>query len=199
VIVRFFQLLIGIPLLVAGFGLAIIAAVGASTEKSDRTIAIVWGVFAFVLIGIGFLLCKSRPRIPMPPVLAQDGTSPLRHVTIHDNGTVAARLTTIDEARSSLHELRMVKKAFAIQKRAILDQQKAIRASYTDRLRRRSPKFRGSGPGAKFLRDQDTDSRAAARNHLAEKLKPLEVEKQRLQASMMNVDMKISEIQAFLG
>lgn len=64
-------------------------------------------------------------------------------VTITDDGELRVSARSIAETKIAIKELKLKKKEYALVKRKIHQNQKQIRAEYTDRVRQRGSKFRG--------------------------------------------------------
>ncbi len=73
------------------------------------------------------------------------------YVQIHDSH-IEVNPNTPQEAQLAPRELRLVKKEYSLAKRQINEMQQAIRAEYTDEVRRRGSMMRGGGGLGKFVR-----------------------------------------------
>ena len=77
-----------------------------------------------------------------------------------------------------------------------ITEQKAIRAEYTDTVRRRGSKVAGGGGFGRFLRNMQTISNDSARRELANALAPLENTKQRIELAMTASENAIAQLEA---
>lgn len=203
--IRILKLIIGLPLILAGAVLALVAVVGfiADASAAGRAVAFVMAVFSLLLLIVGFRLVKrTRAKNEGVASLMYSGTSNavdgFQYITVASNGRISVNANSAAEANAAIKELRILKKSFALQKRAVLDRQKAIRAKYTDQVRRRGSKFRGGGGFGRFIRNMQTISRDSSRSELARQLEPLENEKQRLEHAIAQVDSLITQVQSHL-
>ena len=78
----------------------------------------------------------------------------------------------------------------------ILEEQRKIRANYTDKVRRRSPMFRGGGGVGTVIRGVQTNLRAGERQVLAKQLEPLEVMRRHLEGNITNIDGETLRLQS---
>ena len=125
------------------------------------------------------------------------GKSNTSFVRISGNN-VRVNAKTVPEAKLALKELKLHKKDYALAKRQINEQQKAIRAAYTDEIRRRGSKFQGGGGVGRFIRIVQTAKRDGARKELAKKLEPLEVKKRQVEAIITAIDQTALQIEAHI-
>jgi hypothetical protein len=77
-----------------------------------------------------------------------------------------------------------------------MQEQREIRAAYTDLVRRRGSKFIGGRSVGRIIRAFQTLNRDAARSQLAKELAPLEQERARIEAWNMAIDSVIIQLQA---
>jgi hypothetical protein len=117
------------------------------------------------------------------------------YVKIHGS-RISVNAKTLPEAKVALKELRMVKKEYSLKKREINEIQKAIRAKYTDDIRRRGSMFRGGGGIGRFVRDVQSAGRDAHRERLAKALAPYEKQKQEVESAIMAIDSLIIQAEA---
>ena len=87
------------------------------------------------------------------------------------------------------------KKELSLSKRAIIQEQREIRADYIDLVRRRGSKFIGGGSIGRIIRSFQTLDRDAVRRQLANELAPLEEERTRIEAWIMAIDSVIIQLQ----
>ncbi|HAZ43283.1 MAG TPA: hypothetical protein DDW76_31075 [Cyanobacteria bacterium UBA11369] len=119
-------------------------------------------------------------------------------VTITEDGQLLVSAKSIAEAKIAIKELKLKKKEYALIKREISQQQKQIRAEYTDRVRQRGSKFRGGGSIGSFVRTVQTINRDADRRLLAQQLAPLEQKKNVVEAIINAIDQAILQIQRYI-
>jgi hypothetical protein len=125
------------------------------------------------------------------------GLAPARFIELR-GGTVRVTAKSRAEATIALKELKIKRKEFGLKKRAISDQQRAIRANYTDEVRNRGSMMRGGGGIGKIFRTIQTISRDGRRSRLAHELAPLETKKQEIEAVLRAIDSVIVQLEANL-
>lgn len=125
---------------------------------------------------------------------------PQSYVTISSRGEIRVTADSVPEAKLAIKELKLKKKALLLAKRQLMDQERAIRASYTDKIRRQGSKFQGPGiwGQGRFVRAAQTVARDKARKDLAKQLAPLEEERQRLEAMVAAVDQAILKVESYI-
>jgi hypothetical protein len=129
---------------------------------------------------------------------AQNDSALLQFVTVATNGHIHVNARTAPEAKLAMKELRLLKKGLALRKRDVTNQQRAIRAQYTDSVRHRGSKLPGLGKFGRFIRVMQTSSRDRARRGLATALEPLEKVKQQIDAGVNALDRSIAETEMFV-
>ncbi|WP_373526720.1 hypothetical protein [Nostoc sp.] len=95
-------------------------------------------------------------------------------VSIDDDGKFHISVESVQDAKIAIKELKLKKKEYALVKREISQQQKVIRAKYTENVRQRGSKIRGGGGLGQLIRTVQTSNRDADRRALAQELAPLE-------------------------
>lgn len=119
-------------------------------------------------------------------------------VTITANGELRVSAQSVAEAKIAIKELKLKKREYALVRREITQQQKQIRAEYTDSVRQRGSKFRGGGTIGYLVRTVQTINRDAARRTLAQELAPLEEQKNAVEAIINAIDRAILQIEKFI-
>lgn len=119
-------------------------------------------------------------------------------VKITDNGELRISARSVAEAKIAIKELKLKKKEYALVKREISQQQKQIRAEYTDQVRQRGSKFRGGGSIGRLVRTVQTINRDADRRTLAQALAPLEQQKNVVEAIINAIDQTILQVERFI-
>jgi hypothetical protein len=119
-------------------------------------------------------------------------------VTIADNGELRVSARTVAEAKIAIKELKLKKKEYALVKREISQQQKQIRADYTDQVRQRGSKLRGGGSIGRLVRTVQTVNRDADRRNLAQQLAPLEQQKNTVDGIINAIDQTILQVEKFI-
>jgi hypothetical protein len=104
----------------------------------------------------------------------------------------------VAEAKIAIKELKLKKKEYVLVKREISQQQKQIRAEYTDQVRQRGSKFRGGGNMGRLIRTVQTVNRDADRRSLAQKLAPLEEQKNTIDTIINAIDQTILQLERFI-
>ena len=119
-------------------------------------------------------------------------------VRITDNGELRISARSVAEAKIAIKELKLKKKEYALVKREISQQQKQIRAEYTDQVRQRGSKFRGGGNVGRLVRTIQTINRDSDRRSLAQDLAPLEQQKNTIEAVINAIDQTILQVEKFI-
>jgi hypothetical protein len=109
---------------------------------------------------------------------------------------IRVNTSTVAEAKFAIKELKLKKKEYSLQKRAVTDKQKEIRAQYTDEVRSRGSMMRGGGGLGKFVRAVQSASRDSKRAQLANALAPYENQKQDIDAILRAIDSAILQVEA---
>lgn len=120
-------------------------------------------------------------------------------VTITDDGELRVSARSIAEAKIAIKELKLKKKEYALVKREISQNQKQIRAEYTDRVRQRGSKFIGGGSIGRFVRTVQTINRDVDRRTLAQQLAPLEQQKNTFDGIINAIDQAILQIEKYIA
>lgn len=119
-------------------------------------------------------------------------------VSFTPNDEIVVRATTVAEAKLALKELKLKKKEQSILKRQLMEQERQIRATYTDTVRRRGSKFQGNGTIGKYVRIYQTAKNDATRSNLAVELTPLEHQKSRCEAMLQLLNKFILQVEMFI-
>ena len=119
-------------------------------------------------------------------------------VKFTDDGELCISASSVAEAKIAIKELKLKKKEYALVKREISQQQKQIRAEYTDQVRQKGSKFRGGGGIGSFVRTVQAISRDATRRSLAQDLAPLEQQKSAVEAIIDTIDQAILKVERFV-
>ncbi|NJO79247.1 MAG: hypothetical protein HC827_12490 [Cyanobacteria bacterium RM1_2_2] len=119
-------------------------------------------------------------------------------VMIATDGEWRILVRSVAEAKTAIKELKLKKKEYALIKREISQQQKQIRAEYTDQVRQRGSKFRGGGSIGCLVRTVQTIHRDADRRTLAQELAPLEQQKNAIEAIINTIDQTILQVERFI-
>ncbi len=119
-------------------------------------------------------------------------------VTMTDSGELRISARSVAEAKIAIKELKLKKKEYALMKREISQQQKQIRADYTDQVRQRGSKLRGGGSIGHLVRTVQTINRDADRRTLAQELAPLEQQKNVIESMVNTIDQTILQVERFI-
>lgn len=95
-------------------------------------------------------------------------------IEVSPEGTISVNATSIRELKLALKQLKLEKKKLLLLKKQASEQERQIRANYTDYTRNRGSMIRGGGTIGKFIRLGQTVSRDGARRALADQLAPYE-------------------------
>lgn len=119
-------------------------------------------------------------------------------VTIAVDGDVHVSARSVVEAKIAIKELKLKKKDYTLIKREISQNQKQLRANYTDGVRQRGSKFRGGGSIGSFVRTVQTINHDAERRNLAQELTPLEQQKNAVERIINEIDKAILQVEKFI-
>jgi hypothetical protein len=125
-------------------------------------------------------------------------SEPQSFVDISPDGEISVRANSVPEAKLALKELKLKKKELSLLKKQVTEQERQIRAAYTDEVRRRGTKFQGGGGIGKFVRLAQTASRDAARHNLAQQLAPHEQQKRKIEAMKSAIEQLILQVEMFI-
>ncbi|MEH2264323.1 hypothetical protein [Nostoc sp.] len=119
-------------------------------------------------------------------------------VTIDGDSQLHISFQSSAEAKIAIKELKLKKKEYAFVKREISQQQKIIRAEYTDKVRQRGSKIRGGGSIGRVVRTIQTINRDGDRRALAQQLTPLEQQKNAVDGIINAIDQAILQIERYI-
>lgn len=119
-------------------------------------------------------------------------------VTMMENGKLHISVCSVAEAKIAIKELKLKKKEYSLAKREFSQQQKQIRAEYTEKVRQRGSKFIGGGKIGRLVRTVQTINRDADRRSLAQALAPLEQQKSVIESIINQIDQAILQIEKFI-
>jgi len=119
-------------------------------------------------------------------------------VTIASSDQIRVSAQSVAEAKIAIKELKLKKKEYALAKREISQQQKQIRAEYTDAVRQRGSKFIGGGNIGRIVRTVQTINRDADRRALAQQLAPLEQQKNAIDTVVNAIDQAILQVEMYI-
>lgn len=105
---------------------------------------------------------------------------------------------SLPEAKLKIKTLKLKKKEYALVKRELTQQQKMIRAEYTDKIRQQGSKVRGGGSLGSLVRTLQTGNRDAARRDFAQQLAPLEEQKNTVDAVITAIDQAILQLEKYI-
>ena len=88
--------------------------------------------------------------------------------------------------------------AGALERKEVVAQQQAIRAAYTDKIRRQGSMMRGGGGLGKFVRNFQHANRDADKRQLANLLTPLDQQKARCDAMLQGIDQSILKAEIYI-
>lgn len=91
-------------------------------------------------------------------------------VRFYPSGTVRVKVTTPEEAKQAIRELKDYKKELAIQKKELSAEAAAIRATQAQKVSSRGGLVRGSGSRAKAVRGLQRASRDAQKSRVASQI-----------------------------
>lgn len=119
-------------------------------------------------------------------------------VSISEDGRITISVQSSAEAKIAIKALKLKKKEYALLKRELAQQQKIIRAEYTDKVRQQGSKVRGGGSIGRLVRTVQTINRDADRRALAQRLAPLEEEKNAVDRIITAIDQTILQLEKYI-
>jgi cobalamin biosynthesis Co2+ chelatase CbiK len=119
-------------------------------------------------------------------------------VNISNNGDLNVSAKSVAEAKIAIKELKLNKREYALAKREISQQQKLIRAEYTNSVRQKGSKFIGGGGFGRLVRTVQTISRDADRRTLAQELAPLEQHKNAIDCIINAIEQAVLQLEKFI-
>ena len=135
------------------------------------------------------------PASPLPkpvPVL-----TPLPIVSFRD-GRFELNVRNKAECKLALQAIRVKKKEVHLAKKENMEEQRRIRAAYTDYVRRRGSRYPGGGRIGKFVRLIQTMNRDQQRLALANELAPYEHRRKEYEELLMACERGIGEAERML-
>jgi hypothetical protein len=134
----------------------------------------------------------SKAPSPTSPVRARGDIVRMR------GNKIEISASSVEEAQLALKELSIRKKELALAKRQIMEQERTMRAGYTDQVRRQGSKVRGGGGVGRFIRTVQTGQRDARRSDLAKHLEPLEKRRREVEAQIVTIDKAKLQLDVFI-
>jgi len=119
-------------------------------------------------------------------------------VTFLNDGRINILVQSFAEAKIAIKALKLKKKECALEKRELSQQQKIIRAEYTDKIRQQGSKVRGGGSIGRLVRTVQTINRDADRRTLAQRLAPLEEQKNAVDETILAIDQAILQLEKYI-
>ncbi|HET9015452.1 MAG TPA: hypothetical protein VFN57_07640 [Thermomicrobiaceae bacterium] len=142
---------------------------------------------------------RRASQVPDPPNGWSTGSpsdsGPKLEIT--DTG-VKARYRSVAEAKAAIKLLKAEKAKLNYQKKVILEQERQIRAQYTDMARRRGPVVWGGGIWGYLIRGAQLSGRAADRQALAKALKPFEDQRRPIEDKILAIDGVILQLEGYI-
>lgn len=119
-------------------------------------------------------------------------------VTITRTGEICMIVKSVIDAKAAIKELKLKKREYALIKKEIIQQQKLIRAEYTDQVRRQGSKIRGGGQLGSLVRSIQTYNRNSNRRALADRLAPLEQQKNVVETVIHAIEQEILHLERYI-
>ncbi len=119
-------------------------------------------------------------------------------VNISNNGDLNVSAKSVAEAKIAIKELKLKKREYALAKREISQQQKLIRAEYTNSVRQKGSKFIGGGGFGRLVRTVQTISRDVDRRTLAQELAPLEQRNNTIDGIINAIEQAVLQLEKFI-
>ncbi|MCU0534324.1 MAG: hypothetical protein MUD14_10570 [Hydrococcus sp. Prado102] len=119
-------------------------------------------------------------------------------VTITRTGEIYMIVKSVIDAKAAIKELKLKKREYALVKKEITQQQKLIRAEYTDQVRRQGSKMRGGGQLGSLVRSIQTYNRNSNRRELADQLAPLEQQKNVVETVIHAIEQEILHLERYI-
>lgn len=115
-----------------------------------------------------------------------------------ESDEISLSVSSVEQAKLAIKQLKLKKKEFNLIKKQVDQQQKQLRAEYTDSVRRQGSKFSGGGGFGKFIRAFQTASRDSHRRSLADSLEPLEQKKQKIISVIDAIEHAILQVELYI-
>ena len=112
---------------------------------------------------------------------------------------LSCSVETSAQAKTAVKELKLIKKGYALDKKAIATKIRTVRFEYSQNVKSRGSLLRGGGGIGRFFRAVQTVSRDSQRAGLASSLAPLEAERHRLDTVMHSIEEMIVMLEIFAG
>ena len=131
-------------------------------------------------------------------VQVYQSNAPQTFVDISPYGQISVRANSVTEAKLALKELKLKKKELSLLKKQVTEQERQIRANYTDAVRNRGSKFQGGKSIGRFIRLAQTASRDAVRQNLAHQLAPYEQQKRKIEVVQSAIEQVILQVESVI-
>jgi len=120
------------------------------------------------------------------------------YVTISEDGEITVSVRSLPEAKLALKELKLKKKELTLLKKQFAEEERQIRANYTEEVRNRGSKVQGLGKVGKFIRLFQTASRDARKRTLSEELAPFEERKRKIEAVRNAIEQATLRVETYI-
>jgi hypothetical protein len=112
--------------------------------------------------------------------------------------------TSIEDAKAQLAQIKLKKQELSLQKKQIVEQQRQVKASYTDATRDRATIGKGIGAAispnhGKIARKAVSVKNSYDRKGMAEELEPLEMQRQEVEAAIQQLDLEKLRLDAWIA
>ncbi len=134
----------------------------------------------------------EQPSAPMVPL------GPQSVVRYEDDGNLSINIGNVAEAKQAIKELKLIKKEWAIEKKAINAEIADLRAGRRMQTAQQSSMVRGGGQVGQVVRSFQRISRDEARRNHANALAPLEESKAFIDRSMLEIDSAVTQLEGYI-
>ncbi len=119
---------------------------------------------------------------------------PVPGVTVEPNGNLTINVSTVEEARLAIKQLRLHKRERQLQRKEIVEAQKVTRTDRRTEVARQGSKVRGGGNAGKFVRSAQTIGRDTDRHRHAGEMATFDEQKAQVDAIIMRIDAAILQL-----
>lgn len=149
----------------------------------------------------GWRLPPVTPPQPVytPPAVATAPEPPAPNgLVVSPNGDMEVRVSSVADAKLAIKQLRLKKKELALEKKVVAAEMTEIRADRRTQVGRQGSMTRGGGDFGKVARAVQRTSRDMARSRHANRLAPLDDEKQRIDTARHRIDTLILDLEHYI-
>ncbi len=142
--------------------------------------------------------CNSTVRAPATPLPKPVPVLTPLPIVSYREGCFEFNVRSKAECKLAIQAIRVKKTEVQLAKKENMEEQRQVRAAYTDYVRRRGSRYPGGGRLGKFVRLIQTMSRDQQRLALANELAPYENRRREFEALLMACERGICEAEGIL-